>query len=93
MALDLLSLSPFWLSLPLFHESFIKKIRGAGEVIEKVMGGFMVIVGLYLIYFAIYELSFQYGWEFNQGISEFAFSIQGKIIQGVSSILKALNLI
>jgi cytochrome c biogenesis protein CcdA len=77
----------------LSRELLIKKIRGAGGVIEKVMGGFMVIVGLYLIYFAIYELSFQYGWEFNQGISEFAFSIQGKIIQGVSSILKALNLI
>jgi cytochrome c-type biogenesis protein len=77
----------------LSRELLIKKIRGAGGVIEKVMGGFMVVVGLYLIYFAIYELSFQYGWGFNKGISDIAFSVQGKIIQGVSAILSALNLI
>jgi hypothetical protein len=52
----------------------------------------MALVGLYLIYFAIYELAYQYGWGVNQGITDVAFSIQGWIIDKVSTLLSAIGL-
>jgi hypothetical protein len=53
----------------------------------------MALVGLYLIYFAIYELAFQYGWGINQSITDIAFSIQGWIINQVSALLSAIGLL
>jgi cytochrome c biogenesis protein CcdA len=71
----------------------IKKIRGAGGLLEKIMGGLMIVVGLYLIYFAVYELAFQYGWGINQSITDVAFSIQGWIINQVSALLSVVGLL
>jgi hypothetical protein len=70
----------------------IKRIRGAGGLLEKIMGGLMALAGLYLIYFAVYELAYQYGWGVNQGITDVAFSIQGWIIDKVSALLSAIGL-
>lgn len=77
----------------LSRDLLIKRIRGAGGLLEKIMGGLMVLVGLYLIYFAIYELAFQYDWQINQGVTDFAFTIQGRIIDAVSAILTTIGLI
>ena len=77
----------------LSRDLLIKRIRGAGGLLEKVMGGLMALVGLYLIYFAIYELAFQYGWEINQSITDVAFSIQGWIVNQVSALLSAIGLL
>jgi cytochrome c biogenesis protein CcdA len=77
----------------LSRDLLIKRIRGAGGLLEKIMGGLMALVGLYLIYFAIYELAFQYGWGINQSITDFAFSIQGWIIDKVSTLLSAIGLL
>jgi cytochrome c-type biogenesis protein len=77
----------------LSRELLIKRIRGASGLLEKIMGGLMAIVGLYLIYFAIYELAFQYNWAINQSITDLAFSLQSKIIESVSRVLSALGLI
>jgi len=71
----------------------IKKIRGAGGALEKFMGGLMALIGLYLIYFGINELAFQYGFGFNQSIADFAFSIQGFIVELVTKILTAIGLL
>jgi hypothetical protein len=57
------------------------------------MGGLMIVVGLYLIYFAVYELAFQYGWGINQSITDVAFSIQGWIINQVSALLSVVGLL
>jgi hypothetical protein len=57
------------------------------------MGVLMALVGLYLIYFAIYELAYQYGWGVNQGVTDVAFSIQGWIIDKVSTLLSAIGLL
>jgi cytochrome c biogenesis protein CcdA len=77
----------------LSRDLLIKRIRGAGGLLEKIMGGLMALVGLYLIYFAIYELAFQYGWRVNQGVTDVAFSIQGWIIDKVSALLSAIGLL
>lgn len=77
----------------LSKDVLIKKIRGAGGVLEKFMGVLMALIGLYLIYFGINELAFQYGFGINQGIAEFAFSIQGAIISTLSKILSAIGLL
>lgn len=77
----------------LSRDLLIKRIRGAGGLLEKIMGGLMAIVGLYLIYFAICELAFQYGWGINQSITDVAFSIQGWIINKVSAFLSLLGLL
>lgn len=77
----------------LSKDLLIKKIRGAGGALEKFMGGLMALIGLYLIYFGINELAFQYGFGFNQSIADFAFSIQGAIIEFVTKILTAIGLL
>jgi cytochrome c-type biogenesis protein len=77
----------------LSRDLLIKRIRGAGGLLEKFMGGLMVVVGLYLIYFAVYELSLQYGWGISQSITDVAFSIQGWIINQVSALLSGLGLL
>ena len=81
------------ISTALSRDFLIKRIRGARGLLEKIMGGLMVLVGVYLIYFAIYELAFQYGWQINQSITDFAFALQGRIIDVVSSLLSAIGLI
>jgi cytochrome c-type biogenesis protein len=77
----------------LSKDLLIKKIRGAGGALEKFMGGLMALIGLYLIYFGINELAFQYGFGFNQSIADFAFSIQGTIIEFVTKVLTAIGLL
>jgi cytochrome c-type biogenesis protein len=77
----------------LSKDLLIKKIRGAGGALEKFMGGLMALIGLYLIYFGINELAFQYGFGFNQSIADFAFSIQGSIVEFVTKILTAIGLL
>ncbi|CAB4568945.1 MAG: hypothetical protein F2555_02950 [Actinobacteria bacterium] len=77
----------------LSKDLLIKKIRGAGGALEKFMGGLMALIGLYLIYFGINELAFQYGFGFNQSIADFAFSIQGAIIEFVTKVLTAIGLL
>ena len=77
----------------LSKDLLIKKIRGAGGALEKFMGGLMALIGLYLIYFGINELAFQYGFGFNQSIADFAFSIQGAIIEFVTKILTTIGLL
>jgi hypothetical protein len=61
--------------------------------LEKFMGGLMALIGLYLIYFGINELAFQYGFGVNQSIADFAFAIQGAIIEFVTKILTAIGLL
>ena len=77
----------------LSKDLLIKKIRGAGGALEKFMGGLMALIGLYLIYFGINELAFQYGFGINQGIADFAFEIQGSIVELVTKILTAIGLL
>jgi cytochrome c-type biogenesis protein len=77
----------------LSKDLLIKKIRGAGGALEKFMGGLMALIGLYLIYFGINELAFQYGFGFNQSIADFAFEIQGSIVELVTKILTAIGLL
>jgi cytochrome c biogenesis protein CcdA len=77
----------------LSKDLLIKRIRGAGGALEKFMGGLMALIGLYLIYFGINELAFQYGFGFNQSIADFAFSIQGTIIEFVTKVLTAIGLL
>lgn len=77
----------------LSKDLLIKKIRGAGGALEKFMGGLMALIGLYLIYFGINELAFQYGFGINQGIADFAFEIQGSIVELVTKILSAMGLL
>lgn len=77
----------------LSKDLLIKKIRGAGGALEKFMGGLMALIGIYLIYFGINELAFQYGFGFNQSIADFAFSIQGSIVELVTKILTAIGLL
>jgi cytochrome c biogenesis protein CcdA len=77
----------------LSKDLLIKKIRGAGGALEKFMGGLMALIGLYLIYFGINELAFQYGFGFNQSIADFAFAIQGTIIEFVTKVLTAIGLL
>jgi cytochrome c biogenesis protein CcdA len=77
----------------LSKDLLIKKIRGAGGALEKFMGVLMALVGLYLLYFGINELAFQYGFGVNQGIADLAFAIQGEIIEFVTSILTAIGLL
>ena len=77
----------------LSKDLLIKKIRGAGGALEKFMGGLMALIGLYLIYFGINELAFQYGFGFNQSIADFAFEIQGSIVELVTKILSAIGLL
>jgi cytochrome c biogenesis protein CcdA len=76
----------------LSRDLLIKRIRGAGGLLEKIMGGLMAVVGLYLIYFALYELSFQYGWGIDQSITDVAFSLQGWIINQVGALLSFFGL-
>lgn len=77
----------------LSKDLLIKKIRGAGGALEKFMGALMALIGLYLLYFGVNELAFQYGFGVNQGIADFAFAIQGEIIEFVTSILTTIGLL
>jgi cytochrome c biogenesis protein CcdA len=77
----------------LSKDLLIKKIRGAGGALEKFMGGLMALIGLYLIYFGINELAFQYGFGVNQSIADFAFAIQGSIVEFVTKVLTAIGLL
>jgi cytochrome c biogenesis protein CcdA len=70
-----------------------KKIRRAGGALEKFTGVLMALIGIYLIYFGIDELAFQYGFAVNQGIADFAFGIQGTIIEFIAKMLTAIGLL
>ena len=87
------TISIFAIFTALSKDLLIKRIRGAGGALEKFMGGLMALIGLYLIYFGINELAFQYGFGFNQSIADFAFSIQGTIIEFVTKVLTAIGLL
>ena len=75
------------------QEYLVRKIRSSGKLLERLSAGVLILVGAYLMYFGIYEISLQSSAHINQGFMNFIYKIQGEIVSAVSEALRALHLL
>lgn len=75
------------------NRTLISKIRGATPIIEKLTAVLVIAVGIYISFYAWFEIQSYSGAESANPVIDFALTIQGAIIQFVVGVLSSLNLL
>ncbi|MFM1984627.1 MAG: hypothetical protein RL723_1062 [Actinomycetota bacterium] len=75
------------------NRALISKIRRATPVIEKLTAILVVVVGIYISFYAWFEIQSYAGADTANPIIDFALTIQGALIQGVVTVLGWLHLL
>jgi drug/metabolite transporter (DMT)-like permease len=75
------------------NRALISKIRGATPVIEKLTAILVVVVGIYISFYAWFEIQSYAGADTANPIIDFALTIQGALIKGVVTVLGWLHLL
>lgn len=75
------------------NRALISKIRGATPVIEKITAILVLLVGIYILFYAWFELQSYAGLDTANPVIDFALTLQGTLIQWVVTVLGWLNLL
>ena len=75
------------------NRALISKIRGATPVIEKITAILVIVVGIYISFYAWFEIQSYAGADAANPVIDFALAIQGTLIQWVVTVLGWLQLL
>lgn len=75
------------------NRALIAKIRGATPIIEKITAVLVIVVGIYISFYAWFEIQSYSGADASNPVIDVALTIQGSIIQAVVAVLEWLNLL
>jgi cytochrome c biogenesis protein CcdA len=75
------------------NRALISKIRGATPVIEKITAILVLLVGIYILFYAWFELQSYAGLDTANPVIDFALTLQGTLIQWVVTVLGWLHLL
>jgi hypothetical protein len=79
--------------IALFSQKTLSKIRNSMKIIERASSAFLVLVGLYLIIFGLYETQYSDLVEPLHSVITQVFSVQGQVVSFINSILTAIGIL
>jgi cytochrome c biogenesis protein CcdA len=79
--------------IALFSQKTLSKIRNSMKIIEIASSAFLVLVGLYLIIFGLYETQYSNLVEPLHSVITQVFSVQGQVVSFINSILTAIGIL
>jgi cytochrome c biogenesis protein CcdA len=79
--------------IALFSQKTLSKIRNSMKVIERISSAFLILVGLYLIIFGLYETQYSNWVEPLHSVINQVFSLQGHVVSFINSILTAIGIL
>lgn len=79
--------------IALFSQKTLSKIRNSMKIIERASSAFLVLVGLYLIIFGLYETQYSNLVEPLHSVITQVFSVQGQVVSFINSILTAIGIL
>lgn len=79
--------------LALFSKSAINRVRNSVGIIEKISNVFLVLVGIYLIIFGLFETQFSHWVAPLKSVIDEAFAVQGKVIGYVNHLLQKIGIL
>jgi cytochrome c-type biogenesis protein len=79
--------------IALFSQKTLGKIRNSMKVIEIISSAFLILVGLYLIIFGLYETEYSHLVEPLHSVINKVFSLQGHVVSFINSILTAIGIL
>lgn len=79
--------------LALYSQAALRRVKQSLRTIEVISSIFLTIVGAYLIIFGIYETQYAHLIQPLQGLINSVFSLQGKVIVWVNSLLTGVGII
>lgn len=79
--------------IALFSQATLGKIRNSMKIIERISSAFLIIVGLYLIIFGLYETKYSQLVEPLHSVINRVFSLQGHVVSFINSILSAVGIL
>lgn len=79
--------------ITLYSQATLGKIRNSMKIIERISSAFLIIVGLYLIIFGLYETKYRDLVEPLHLVINQVFSLQGHVVSFINSILAAIGIL